>query len=76
MILKLKIVALVVFFGVFSANVSPLKADVKDSYCFLEATVDVKAEVWDQDYRGNKRGLIWKGLIKQNKRQLIRSRFG
>jgi hypothetical protein len=73
---KFKRLTFVVFLVLFSAVVSPLKADVKDSYCYLEATVDVNVEVWDQDQRGNKRRLIWKGLIRKNKRQLIRARYG
>lgn len=68
---------MVVFVILCSAVVSPLKADVRDLYCYLEATtVDVSVEVWDNDRRGNKGQLIWRGIIKQGQRQRINTRYG
>ncbi len=61
---------------IFTAT-SPVEADVKDLYCYMEATtVDVVVKVWDLDNQGNKRGLIWQGKIKKGQRQIVRPRFG
>ena len=57
--------------------ISPVRADVKDLYCYMEAnTVDVVVKVWDLDRQGNKRGLIWQGRIRKGQRQLVRPHFG
>ncbi len=69
--------ALVMGFILICAVTSPVEADVKDLYCYLEAsTVDVVVKVWDLDRQGNKRSLIWQGRIEKGKRQLIRPNFG
>jgi hypothetical protein len=65
-----------VLFSVLTA-VSPLRADVLDKYCFLEATnVDVFIIVWEEDRQGNKRNQVWQGVIKKGTRVRIPSRFG
>ena len=71
-----KVSTLILFIIILSAFISPLKADVRDLYCYLEANVDVKVEVWSQDNLGNKGQRLWKGFIKQGDRQLIRTRYG
>ena len=71
-----KISMLIIFVNIFSAMNSPLKADVEDLHCYLKATVDVRVEVWGEDTRGNKGQRIWKGMIEQGQRQLIKARFG
>ena len=73
--IQITLIAIVVILG--SAIVSPLKADIKDLYCYLEATtVDVKLAVWEEDRLGNKGQLIWRGIIKQGHRQRINTRTG
>ena len=72
-----KISLLVLLAIVFSAVISPLQADVRDLYCFLQAnTTDVRVEVWEEDRRGNKGQLIWRGIVRPGKRQRINSRTG
>ena len=71
-----KLSMLVISVNILSAFISPLKADVRDLYCYLEAGVDVRVEVWSQDNLGNKGQLLWKGVIKQGQRKLIETRFG
>ena len=57
--------------------VSPLQADVIDSYCYLEATtVDVFVIVWEEDRLGNKGRQIWQGIVKQGQRVKITNRTG
>jgi hypothetical protein len=61
----------------FFAAISPLHADVRDFYCYLQAsTVDVKVAVWQEDRQGNKGQLIWRGIVRPDKRQRINSRTG
>ena len=68
---------LVIFLILISAIVSPLKADERDLYCFLQSiTQDVAAKVWEEDRQGNKGPLIWQGIVKQDKRQRINTRTG
>ncbi len=67
----------VIFAILFSAIVSPLKADRRDLYCYLNAvTVDVRVEVWEEDRRGNKGPLLWKGIVRQGKKRRINTRTG
>ena len=57
--------------------VSPLRADVPDMYCYLEATtVEVFIIVWEEDRLGNKGNQIWQGIIKKGTRVKIQNRFG
>lgn len=73
----IKVSMFVIFVILFSAIVSPLKADRRDLYCYLQATtVDVKVEVWEEDRRGNKGPLIWRGIVRHGKRQRINTRTG
>ena len=73
----IKISIFVIFTILLSAIVSPLKADRRDLYCYLEAiTVDVRVEVWEEDRQGNKGEQIWTGLVKQGQRQRINTRTG
>jgi len=54
------------------AVVSPLRADVLDLYCYLEATnVDTYVVVWKEDRQGNKGRQIWQGVVKQGQRVKI-----
>jgi len=74
---RIKVPALVIFAILILATASPVKADRKDLYCFLNAiTVDVKVEVWEEDRRGNKGPLIWRGIVKKGTRQRINTRTG
>jgi hypothetical protein len=67
----------VVFVILFSALVSPVKADRRDLFCYLEATtVDVRVEVWEGDRQGNKGPLIWQGIVRPGKKQRINTRTG
>ena len=69
--------AFVIFTILILALASPVKADRKDLYCFLNAnTVDVKVEVWEEDRRGNKGPLIWRGIVKNGTRQRVNTRTG
>jgi hypothetical protein len=73
----IKVSILVIFVMFISAIVSPLKADRRDLYCYLEATtVDVVVVVWQEDRQGNKGPLIWRGIVRQGKRQRINTRTG
>ena len=73
----IKVSMFVIFVILFSAIVSPLKADRRDLFCFLQATtVDVKVVVWEEDRQGNKGQLIWRGIVRQGKRQRINTRTG
>ena len=73
----IKVSMFVIFVILFSAIVSPLKADRRDLFCFLQATtVDVKVVVWEEDRQGNKGPLIWRGIVRQGKRQRINTRTG
>jgi hypothetical protein len=73
----LNVFILVIFMIMISAIVSPLKADVRDLYCFLESiTQDVAVKVWEEDRQGNKGPLIWQGIVKQGKRQRVNTRTG
>ncbi len=73
----IKVSMFVIFLILFSAIVSPLKADRRDLFCFLQATtVDVKVLVWEEDRQGNKGPLIWQGIVRQGKRQRINTRTG
>ena len=73
----MKVSTLAIFVILFSAIVSPLKADRIDLYCYLEAsTVDVRVEVWEEDRQGNKGPLLWKGIVKQGQRKRINTRTG
>jgi hypothetical protein len=72
-----KVSMFVIFVILFSAIVSPLKADVRDLYCYLEATnVDAIVVVWEEDRQGNKGPQIWQGIVKQGQRQRINTRTG
>lgn len=72
-----KVFSLAVFFISVLAAVSPLRADVIDSYCYLEATtVDVYVVVWEEDRQGNKGHQIWQGVVKKAQRVKISNRFG
>jgi hypothetical protein len=73
----IKVSMFVIFVILFSAMVSPLKADRRDLFCYLEATtVDVKVVVWEKDRQGNKGPLIWQGIVKPGHRQRINTRTG
>jgi len=73
----IKVSIFVIFTILLSAMVSPLKADRRELYCYLEATtVDVRVEVWEEDRQGNKGRLIWRGIVRQGKRQRINTRTG
>ena len=73
----IKVSIFVIFTILLSAMVSPLKADRRELYCYLEATtVDVRVEVWEEDRQGNKGPLIWRGIVRQSKRQRINTRTG
>ena len=77
MIRMMKVSVLVIFVILVTATISPLRADRLDLYCYLEAaTVDVRVEVWEEDRRGNKGPLLWKGIIKQGQRKRINTRTG
>jgi hypothetical protein len=57
--------------------VSPLRADVLDMYCYLEATtVEVFIVVWEEDRQGNKGRQVWQGIIKQGQQVRIPNRTG
>lgn len=72
-----RVLMLAFLLSLFFAAISPLHADVRDLYCYLQAsTVDVKVAVWEEDRQGNKRQLIWRGIVKPGKRQKINSRAG
>jgi len=72
-----KVFSLAVFFISVLVIVSPLRADVIDSYCYLEATtVDVYVVVWEEDRQGNKGHQIWQGIVKKGQRVRITNRFG
>ena len=72
-----KVLMLVVFVSFFTVVISPVQADVRDLYCFLQATTtDVRVEVWEEDRLGNKGQLIWRGIVRPGKRQRINSRTG
>jgi hypothetical protein len=72
---RLLLLVLLILF--FSATISPLQADVRDLYCYLQATTtDTRVEVWELDRRGNKGQLIWRGIVRPGKRQRINSRTG
>jgi hypothetical protein len=59
------------------ATVSPLRADVPDAYCYLEAgSVDVYVVVWKEDRQGNKGRQIWQGVVKQGSRVKISAPTG
>ena len=73
----MKVLVLVIFVILFSALVSPVKADRRDLFCYLEATtVDVRVEVSEEDRQGNKGSLIWRGIVKQGQKQRINTRTG
>ena len=73
----MKVSVLVIFVILFSAVVSPLRADRRDLFCYLEATtVDVRVVVWEEDRQGNKGPRIWKGVIRQGQKQRINTRTG
>jgi len=68
-----KRVALLAFLILISAGfLSTTQAD-EDTYCYLEASVDVFVVVWSLDNLGNKGHLLWKGVVKPGKRKLIRT---
>ena len=72
-----KVLMLMVFISLFSVAVSPVQADVRDMYCYLQAdSTDVRIEVWEEDRLGNKGQLIWRGIVRPGKRQRINSRTG
>ena len=54
---------------------STVQAAEDDTYCYLEASVDVFVAVWSLDDEGNKGYLLWKGVVKPGKPKLIRT-FG
>lgn len=57
--------------------ISPLRADVIEWYCYLEAgSADVFVIVWEEDRQGNKRQQIWQGIVKKGQRVKIPNRFG
>ena len=73
----IKLSAIVTLAILILATAAPVKADRRDLHCYLEAgTVDVRVEVWEEDRRGNKGQVIWRGLIKAGTRQRINSRTG
>ena len=73
----LKVSLGVILVMLFSSIISPVEADRRDLFCFLQASsLDVKIEVWEEDKRGNKGQLIWRGLVKQGQRQRIDTRTG
>lgn len=73
----IKVAVFGIFVILFSSVVSPVNADRRDLFCFLEASaVDVKVKVWEEDRRGNKGRLIWVGIVKQGQRQRINTRTG
>ena len=72
-----KVSILVILIVSFSAVVSPVHADSRDLFCYLEATtVDVRVVVWEEDRRGNKGPLIWQGIVKSGHRQRVNTRTG
>jgi hypothetical protein len=73
----MKVLVLVIFVILFSALISPVKADKRDLFCYLEATtVDVIVVVWEEDRQGNKGPQIWQGIVKTGHRQRINTRTG
>ncbi len=73
----IKVSVFVILMILILVTASPVKADRQDLYCYLEAiTVDVKVEVWEEDRRGNKGPLIWRGIVRKGTRQRINSRTG
>ncbi len=73
----IRLSALVLFMALFLATAVPAKADRRDLYCYLQAaTVDVRVEVWEEDRRGNKGQVIWRGLIEKGTKQRINTRTG
>ncbi len=52
---------------------STTQAAEEDTYCYLQAATDVMVVVWNADNRGNKGYLLWKGVLKQGERKLIRT---
>ena len=69
-----KIISLVFVFILISVRfLSTAQAAEDDTYCYLEASTDVMVVVWNQDDRGNKGYLLWKGVLKQGDRKLIRT---
>ena len=52
---------------------STTRAAEEDTYCYLQAATDVMVVVWNADNRGNKGYLLWKGVLKQGERKLIRT---
>ena len=71
-------VSVFVIFSILTLMMAlPVMADRQELYCYLEAiTVDVKVEVWEEDRRGNKGPLIWRGIVKKGTRQRINTRTG
>ncbi len=58
------------------AVITPLRADVIDKYCYLEATYkDTFVMVWTEDRQGNKGRKIWQGVIKAGQRVKIPNRL-
>ena len=69
--------AFVIFVILISAIFSPVKADRRDLYCYLQAiNTPKKVEVWEEDRGGNKGQLIWRGVVKPGNRQRINTRTG
>jgi len=72
-----KVTMFVILTILISAVISPLKADRKDLHCYIQAnTVDVRVEVWEEDRRGNKGPLLWKGIVRKGQRKRINTRTG
>ena len=61
---------------IFATFLSTGEASEADTYCYLQASRDVRVEVSNLDDEGNKGYVIWKGLIKQGDRKLIRTFAG
>ena len=73
----LKVFLLAAVLLLFLSAVSPLRADIMDMYCYLEAgNVDTYVEVWEEDRQGNKGPQIWQGIVKKGTRVKITNRFG
>ena len=67
-------ISLLAFLILISAGLlSTAQAAEDDTYCYLEASTDVMVVVWNLDDRGNKGYLLWKGVLKQGDRKLIRT---
>ncbi len=68
---RMTLLAFLIF--VSAGFLSTTQAAEEDTHCYLEASTDVMVVVWNQDDLGNKGYLLWKGVLKQGDRKLIRT---